>query len=76
MSFPLTAADDTEHSISITRFCGYEVNSCTIKTSAGYAILNVANQSSMVYSVLISFCGKMGFVTVQGKHSSHRRGRS
>lgn len=67
MDFPSPAADYTEQSLSITIICGYDANCRTLETSAGYAIVNVAKQPSVGDSVLISFCGKMDIVTVQGK---------
>ncbi|HIB8524892.1 TPA: hypothetical protein ACWX5G_003427 [Enterobacter cloacae] len=67
MGFPSPAANYTEQALSITSICGYDGNCHTSETSTGYAIANVAKKPSMVNSVLISFCGKMDFVTVQGK---------
>lgn len=42
MNYPSTVANYTKHLVSITNFCGYEVNSCTIETSADYALVKVA----------------------------------
>ena len=67
MGFPSPASDYTEQSLSITSICGYDGNCRTIETSAGYAIVNVAKRPSVGDSVLISFCGKIGIVTVKGK---------
>jgi hypothetical protein len=64
MGFPSLAADYIEHSLSITSICDYDGNCRTID---GYAIVNVAKQPSIGVSVLISYCGKRDFVTVQGK---------
>ena len=75
MNYPSTAVDYTKHLVSITNFSGYEVNSCTIETSADYALVNVAKHSSMADSVLITYCGKMDFVTVQEKGLITQEGR-
>lgn len=75
MNYPSTVANYTKHLVSITNFCGYEVNSCTIETSADYALVKVARHTSMADSVLITYCGKMDFVTVQGKALITQEGR-
>ncbi|WP_370972542.1 hypothetical protein [Enterobacter wuhouensis] len=67
MGFPSPASDYVEQTLSITSICGYDGNCRTIETSAGYAIINVAKKPSAGDSVLITFCGRMDFATVQGK---------
>jgi hypothetical protein len=75
MGFPSPATDRTEQTLTITHLCGYDGNYRTIETSAGYAIVNIARKPEVGDTVLISFCGRMDFASVQGKHLSHRIGR-
>lgn len=70
MGFPSPAADYAEQTLSITSICGYDGNCRTIETSSGYAIINIARKAKIGDTVLISFCGKLDFASVQGKHSS------
>lgn len=67
MGFPSPAADYAEQSLSISSICGYDGNCRTIETSSGYAIINVARKAKISDTVLISFCGRMEFASVQGK---------
>ncbi|MFV7516270.1 hypothetical protein [Enterobacter kobei] len=67
MGFPSPAADYAEQTLSITSICGYDSNCRTIETSYGYAIINVARKAKSGDTVLISFCGKLDFASVQGK---------
>ena len=67
MGFPSPAADYAEQTLSITSICGYDGNCRTIETSSGYAIINVARKAKISDMVLISFCGRMEFASVQGK---------
>lgn len=66
MGFPSPAADYAEQTLSITSICGYDSNCRTIETSSGYAIINVARKAKIGDTVLISFCGKLDFASVQG----------
>lgn len=67
MGFPSPAADYAEQTLTITSLCGYDGNCRTIETSAGYAIINVARRPMAGDMVLISFCGRLDFASVQGK---------
>jgi hypothetical protein len=67
MGFPSPATDRTEQTLTITHLCGYDGNYRTIETSAGYAIVNIARKPEVGDTVLISFCGRMDFASVQGK---------
>ena len=66
MGFPSPAADYAEQTLSITVIATNAGNCRTIETSAGYAIINVARKPLVGDTVLISFCGKVDFATVQG----------
>lgn len=67
MGFPSPAADYAEQTLTISSLCGYDGNSRTIETSAGYAIINVARKPEKGETVLISFFGSLDFAKVQGK---------
>ncbi|WP_324279648.1 hypothetical protein SOP92_13405 [Enterobacter ludwigii] len=67
MGFPSPAADYAEQTLTITSLCGYDGNCRMLETSAGYAILNVARKPEVGDTVLISFCGRLDFASVQGK---------
>ncbi|MCT2766609.1 hypothetical protein [Enterobacter cloacae] len=67
MNFPSPAADYAEQTPSKTSICNYDGNCRTIDTSAGYAIFNIARKAKIGDTVLISFCGKLDFASVQGK---------
>ena len=67
MGFPSPAKDYAEAALTITSLCGYDGNCRTVETSAGYAIINVANKPHPGDTVLISYCGRTEFAIVQGK---------
>lgn len=67
MGFQSPAADYAEQTLSFTSICGYDGNCRTIETSAGYALINFARKANISDTVLISFSGRMEFVSVQGK---------
>ncbi|EPZ8354687.1 hypothetical protein ACXWYY_000130 [Enterobacter hormaechei] len=67
MGFPSPASDYAESTLTVTRICGYDGNCRTIETSSGYAIINVSKKPRVGDTVLLSFCGSLGFATVQGK---------
>ncbi|HAV1806586.1 TPA: hypothetical protein JHK03_003600 [Enterobacter cloacae] len=67
MSFlsPLTVY--TKQSLSMKSICDYDGNWHTIEVSADDPIVSIAKKPYMGDSVLISYCGRTDFVTVQGK---------
>lgn len=67
MGFQSPALDLAEQILTITNLCGHGDNYRTIETPAGYAIINVARTPGVGDIVLISFCGRLDFATVQGK---------
>lgn len=67
MGFQSPALDLAEQILTITNLCGHGDNCRTIETPAGYAIINVARTPGVGDIVLISFCGRLDFATVQGK---------
>ncbi|EMM7412137.1 hypothetical protein [Enterobacter hormaechei] len=67
MGFPSPAKDYAESRLTITSMCGYDGNCRTVETSAGYAIINVANKPHPGDTVLISYCGRTEFAIVQGR---------
>ena len=66
MNFPSPSEDFAEHKSFISSICSYEGNCRTIETPAGYAIINVVQKPRAGDSVMITFCGRMDFATVQG----------
>ena len=67
MGFPSPAKDYAESRLTITSMCGYDGNCRTVETSAGYAIINVANKPHPGDTVLISYCGRTEFAILQGR---------
>lgn len=76
MGFPSPAADYTEQSLSNTNIGGYDGNCRIIETLASYALVSIAKQPSMVDTVLISYCVKVDFLTVQGKALIKQKGEA